>query len=32
MWVAAWHAAPANLTAFADADATVARTASCRPG
>jgi hypothetical protein len=31
MWVAAWRAAPANLTAFADADATLARTASCHP-
>ncbi len=32
MWVAAWRAAPANLTAFAHADATLARTAPCHPG
>ncbi len=32
IWVAAWRAAPANLTAFAEADATLARTASCHPG
>jgi hypothetical protein len=32
MWVAAWRAAPANLTAFAHADATLARTTPCHPG
>jgi len=32
MWVAAWRAAPANLAAFAHADATLTRTAPCDPG
>ena len=32
MWVAAWRAAPANLTAFAHADASLARTTPCHPG
>lgn len=31
MWVAEWKAAPPNLTAFANADARLARTASCHP-
>ncbi len=32
MWVAAWRAAPTNLTAFAAAEGALARSAPCHPG
>ena len=31
MWVAAWGAAPPNLTAFAHADAQLSQTTTCQP-